>query len=1068
MKMAGSRNEIYLQEGNKRYSYFAFISYKHRDRRWAKWLQHQLEGYRLPNHICREKDAPRRLSPVFRDETDLTAGKTVYSHIGEKLGACKYLIVICTRNMQHSPEYIDFEIEQFLAAGNSPARILPLIIDDGDESTRMECFPPALMHLGSDRPLGITLNPSKKHDAVLKLVAAMLDIELQALRSHDQARRLKRIAAGFALGLTASLAFSASVVWEMLNVKEARLREQNSYTAASYEDGDRSRAHAMALYVQQEMNPLMDAAIADEAAKLQTLASIKPKYSTLLHLARKTGDSRSMFDRDGRHVMLITGNSVKKYSLQGELVLQFDSAGLGQKIIDVSSDGLHAVVMTINDGEAGAALWLYDMEKRLPLAKLAASNAHDMSDLARGNLFDVLDARFSPDGRLCAAFCTGGYFNTNDELPVYSAETGEKLASVPGELLGDRSDGGQGAVVESFEFISDTLLRWGNSHYNVYYSTESDSACRASVQDMAFFTEYGLDTGAGRYAVGTTQTNPDSFTVFDQAGENILEYPSGDGTPCFGSIIYGEKHALLAWGEEGIDRIDLLDLESGRITASTLDCAEFAAGHTEISIHEFRNSAGLYVQLSKGRRSQWLRFDPEEGSCRIADASFRDGISSGCIFVALGDGRDLLIFRDGAGTGLYEISADRVQRFAIDENFESFSQNLLISPENSSVLLSQHNDMYSLFSAENAGEQLGTDAEADAEAIHACSADGSLLLRAQGRNAALWHENTRILEVVMDYNIHSAGISADGSSLMLCCANELTVRSVSGEVLARTEADGGRRFASAKLSRDSKRILLLDEPQQRYSDEWYGLTLLNAGTLKPIARLSGDVLRSSYAAAAEVYDLSPDGRCAAAVERLYLGEQYQRVLTVWSLEDGEQLARSFNFADPDGAILEFGADIGMADVFSYACFGENGLLLAGASSGVWVFDMDSMQTLAYLPDAAPRTGLPQMLGESILIYPCDDVHIWDLEQRALLTSIGADMEAEGFLSGDIPYAGRIALSEDGRLMLLSDRSCARIFDTENWEELGRMGNCPAELIRLEPDFMIYASEEGLFRQNLKP
>ena len=33
------------------YKYLAFISYKREDEKWAKWLQHKLEHYKLPTSI---------------------------------------------------------------------------------------------------------------------------------------------------------------------------------------------------------------------------------------------------------------------------------------------------------------------------------------------------------------------------------------------------------------------------------------------------------------------------------------------------------------------------------------------------------------------------------------------------------------------------------------------------------------------------------------------------------------------------------------------------------------------------------------------------------------------------------------------------------------------------------------------------------------------------------------------------------------------------------------------------------------------------------------------------------
>ena len=48
------------------FRYFAFISYSHKDAVWAKWLQKQLENYRLPARLIRDyEDLPKKISPVL-------------------------------------------------------------------------------------------------------------------------------------------------------------------------------------------------------------------------------------------------------------------------------------------------------------------------------------------------------------------------------------------------------------------------------------------------------------------------------------------------------------------------------------------------------------------------------------------------------------------------------------------------------------------------------------------------------------------------------------------------------------------------------------------------------------------------------------------------------------------------------------------------------------------------------------------------------------------------------------------------------------------------------------------
>ena len=52
-----------VMEGNDRKGYFAFISYKREDAKWADWLQHELEHYRLPSNLNGREDLPKSIRP---------------------------------------------------------------------------------------------------------------------------------------------------------------------------------------------------------------------------------------------------------------------------------------------------------------------------------------------------------------------------------------------------------------------------------------------------------------------------------------------------------------------------------------------------------------------------------------------------------------------------------------------------------------------------------------------------------------------------------------------------------------------------------------------------------------------------------------------------------------------------------------------------------------------------------------------------------------------------------------------------------------------------------------------
>ena len=50
--------------GDYKYDWLAFISYKHDDIEWAKWLQDKLEKYKLPSYL-NEDYRKHSVNPVF-------------------------------------------------------------------------------------------------------------------------------------------------------------------------------------------------------------------------------------------------------------------------------------------------------------------------------------------------------------------------------------------------------------------------------------------------------------------------------------------------------------------------------------------------------------------------------------------------------------------------------------------------------------------------------------------------------------------------------------------------------------------------------------------------------------------------------------------------------------------------------------------------------------------------------------------------------------------------------------------------------------------------------------------
>lgn len=178
---------------NQTYKYFAFISYSHKNKCWAKRLHKKLETYRLPNTIIKQSDRslPKRLKPVFKDDTDISAGGMLKSNLIEKLRESKFLIVICSPKSAQS-HYVNDEIQEFININNeNKERIIPFIInglpDSGDPL--VNCYPPAL----DTSILGANVNELGRHKAFLKVLSKILELDFDELYKRHKRRKIIHI-----------------------------------------------------------------------------------------------------------------------------------------------------------------------------------------------------------------------------------------------------------------------------------------------------------------------------------------------------------------------------------------------------------------------------------------------------------------------------------------------------------------------------------------------------------------------------------------------------------------------------------------------------------------------------------------------------------------------------------------------------------------------------------------------------------------------------------------------------------------------------------------------------------
>ncbi len=201
-------------QSESNYKYYAFISYKRQDSKWADWLYRNLQSYRLPSKICKKnKDLSKRLCPVFLDKEDLSPGalgESLKEHISES----KFFISVCSKNTQNNPQYIDMELQYFLEThGNDYSKVIPFIVDES-ERPEEECFSPEMQRLCLENNLiGVNVNERGKHRAFLKVVAYMHGIKAAEIESADDIRRRRNILSASLAGMLVILACVLGVVY---------------------------------------------------------------------------------------------------------------------------------------------------------------------------------------------------------------------------------------------------------------------------------------------------------------------------------------------------------------------------------------------------------------------------------------------------------------------------------------------------------------------------------------------------------------------------------------------------------------------------------------------------------------------------------------------------------------------------------------------------------------------------------------------------------------------------------------------------------------------------------------
>ena len=236
-----------------KYHYLAFISYKREDEKWAKWLQHKLEHYKLPNSTRKDNPSlPEKARPIFKDTTDLSGG-VLEQAIKEALDTSRYLIVICSPRAARS-KWVCKEVQEFIDSGREKY-IIPFIIDGEPFSNDVseECYPENLRNLtGKKELLGININEMGRDAAAIKVVARMFNIRFDTLwqRWEREQRNRRRWIVGISLvGAFLALCIAGFMFFQHRKMQINRARAVAQRAQQLVEEGDSYLARRLLLEV---------------------------------------------------------------------------------------------------------------------------------------------------------------------------------------------------------------------------------------------------------------------------------------------------------------------------------------------------------------------------------------------------------------------------------------------------------------------------------------------------------------------------------------------------------------------------------------------------------------------------------------------------------------------------------------------------------------------------------------------------------------------------------------------------------------------------------------------------
>ena len=485
--------------------YYAFISYKREDERWAKWLQHKLEHYKLPSNLNGRTDLPRQIRPVFRDTSELNPGN-LPQQIHDALEASKYLIVVCSPHSAKS-EWVNKEIETFIAMGKKDF-IIPFIIEGTAHAAdpAEECFPSAILNLPADQELlGANVGEMGRDAAVVKTVAQMFGVRFDTLwRRFEREQKRKRavIIAVVALFFLAVLGVAAWIWRQNSIIKESRAELQTAYDNLSAANKATEQEKNRAVQAEKNLSVANDSIrIAyDNISRQNELISQQKSDLQVANDGYRTNFSRVLAEKasalvdDGdsylaRLLALQALPPNRPYTVEAESALrnatQHDNAILRRHTDVVNSasfspDGHYIVSASVDN-----TVRIWD-----------AQTGRQVGNPLEGHTDRVLSASFSPDGKYIVSA------SWDKTVRIWDAKTGQQV----------------GAPLEGHTYAVCSASFSPDGKYIV--SASLDKTVR--IWDAKTGRQVGNPLEGHEYGVNSASFSPDGKTIVSASSDNTV------------------------------------------------------------------------------------------------------------------------------------------------------------------------------------------------------------------------------------------------------------------------------------------------------------------------------------------------------------------------------------------------------------------------------------------------------------------------------------------------------------------------------------------------------------------